>query len=145
VSGAGGSDLDRLSYVRIGGGGFGRQFARVGAGSTGAANDGELFRSDGVPGYFGGEYLTDRYVQANVEIDLPAGHMARAHVAAAWAGFRDVLDAGRPERELAGFTLGYTRIFNWESGFRIDLGYSPRPDGAVEDSGDVTFTYLSKF
>lgn len=145
LRGAQGFNLDRLTYLRLGGGGFGRQFDRVGAGSTGAANDGELFRMDGVPGYFGGEFFTDRYVQLNVEIDVPVGRLAAIHVSAAWAHLVDVLDAGEPWTDLLGFGLGYTRIFDWESGLRLDLGYSPRPDGMFEDTGDVTLTYIKKF
>ena len=145
LRGAQGFDLDRLTYLRLGGGGFGRQFDRVGAGSTGAANDGELFRMDGVPGHFGGEFFTDRHAQLNLELDAPAGHLAGVHVSAAWARFTDVLESGAPWKDLLGFGVGYTRIFNWESAVRLDLGYSPRPDGMVDDTGDVTFTYIRKF
>jgi len=138
-----GHNLDRLTYMRLGGGGFGRQFDRVGAGSTGAANDGELFRSDGVPGYFGGEFFTDSFAQVNVELDIPAGGLARHHVSAAYAAFQDVqVDEWR---ELLGFAYGYTRIYNFEKAIRLDVGYSPRPEGAFADTGDVTFTYISKF
>ncbi len=145
LRGAQGSGLDRLTYMRLGGGGFGRQFDRVGAGSAGAANDGELFRSDGVPGHFGGEFLTDRYVQVNLEFDLPTSEMSAFHVSGAWARFTDVLEPGDPWTDLVGFGLGYTKILGWESAMRLDLGYSPRPDGAFDDAGDVTFTYLRKF
>jgi hypothetical protein len=140
-----GYDLDRLTYIRLGGGGFGRQFDRVGAGSTGAANDGELFRSDGVPGHFGGEFMTDEYVQANLELDIPTGATARAHLSAAYASFRDVLDGNR-RRDLLGFGIAYTRLFiERRSAMRLDLGYSPRPDGAFSDVADVTLTYVKKF
>lgn len=141
-----GWDLDRLTFIRLGGGGFGRQFDRVGAGSTGAANDGELFRSDGVPGYFGGEFLSDEYLQVNLELDIPVGILACGHISAAGAVFRDALD-NFATKELLGFGLGFTRIFEWKSAFRLDLGYSVRPDGAFSawGSSDVTFTYIRKF
>jgi hypothetical protein len=145
LRGARGWDLDRLTYIRLGGGGFGRQFDRVGAGSTGAANDGELFRMDGVPGHYGGEFMTDRYAQVNLELDVPTGTMSRAHVSAAYARLRDVLSAGKPWEELLGFGLGFTRIHEWRSAVRIDLGYSPRPDGAFDDAADVTLTYIRRF
>jgi len=146
LRGAKGWDLDRLTFIRLGGGGFGRQFDRVGAGSTGAANDGELFRSDGVPGYFGGEFFTDEYAQANLELDIPLGAMALAHVSAAWATFRDALDSFT-RKDLLGWGLGFTRIFEWKSALRLDLGYSPRPDGSLgaADSADITLTYIRKF
>jgi hypothetical protein len=145
IRGGFGLDLDRLTYIRLGGGGFGRQFDRVGAGSTGAANDGELFRSDGIPGYFGGEYFTDNYVEVNLELDLPAGDLARRHITLAGATFNDVLDPGGPWKQLLGLGLGFTRIYNFESAVRWDVGYSPRPDGAFSDTADITFTYLKKF
>jgi hypothetical protein len=145
VRGAQGFNLDRLTYIRLGGGGFGRQFDRVGAGSTGAANDGELFRMDGVPGHFGGEFLTDRYAQVNLEVDVPTGGFSALHVSAAWARFREMLEPGGPWKDILGFGLGHTRIFSFESALRVDVGYSPRPDGALQDSGDVTLTYIKKF
>ena len=116
---AAGRNLDRLTYIRLGGGGFGRQFDRVGAGSTGAANDGELFRSDGVPGFFGGEFMSDEYAQLNVEVDLPAGEWARFHVYGASAWFDDALDASESWRTIYGFGVAYTRIYEWKWGFRI--------------------------
>jgi hypothetical protein len=140
-----GWNLDRLTYIRLGGGGFGRQFDRVGAGSTGAANDGELLRSDGVPGYFGGEFFTDEYAQLNFEMDLPAGASARFHLYGAGALFRDLLQTGAPDEEIYGFGLGYTRVFNaMTRGFRLDLGYSPL---AERDGGSTEFTvtYLQLF
>jgi hypothetical protein len=145
VRAARGFDLDRLTYIRLGGGGFGRQFDRVGAGSTGAANDGELFRSDGIPGYFGGEFFANEYAQVNLELDLPAGPLTRAHVAAAYATFEDALADEVRWRQLLGFSVGFTRIYHFQSAVRLDLSYSPRPEGSFEDSGDVTLTYIKKF
>ena len=142
-----GWNLDRLTYIRLGGGGFGRQFDRVGAGSTGAANDGELFRSDGIPGCFGGEFMTEEYAQLNVEMDIPAGRWSRFHAYGAAAWFDDVLDSDRGWRSVYGFGLGFTRIFEWKRGYRLDVGYSPVADrsGGSGGSADFTLTYLARF
>lgn len=140
-----GWDLDRLTYIRLGGGGFGRQFDRVGAGSTGAANDGELLRSDGIPGYFGGEFFTDRHLQVNFEMDFPAGPTSRLHLFGAGAHFKDLLSTGAPYESIYGFGIGYTRVFNnMTRGFRVDLGYAPE---AERDGGsaEFTITYLQLF
>lgn len=140
-----GWDLDRLTYIRLGGGGFGRQFDRVGAGSTGAANDGELLRSDGVPGFFGGEYMTDRYGQLNFEMDFPASQTSRLHFYGAGARFVDLLEAGTPWKTIYGFGLGYTKVNKTMTrGFRVDVGYSPVAE-RKNGSADFTFTYLQLF
>ena len=140
-----GWNLDRLTYIRLGGGGFGRQFDRVGAGSTGAANDGELLRTDGVPGYFGGEFFTDRYCQLNFEMDFPASTSSRFHLYGAGARFIDLLKTGEPWHTIYGFGTGYTKVFNnMTRGFRLDLAHSPE---AERDGGSTEFTvtYLQLF
>ena len=71
--------------------------------------------------------------------------LARSAVSAASARFVDVQEKEKTWKDLLGFGLGYTRIFDFKSAVRLDLGYSPRPDGMPDDAGDVTFTYVKKY